>query len=72
MEAEAVEKLQVKYGYATCLPHRDGGVKCLVQGHNKQACWLILQTIPYFMLSAKQESCEYHFLKSFGMTGLGK
>ena len=24
------------------------------------------------MLSAKQGSCEYHFLKSFGMTRLGK
>ena len=25
---------------------------------------------PFFMLSAKQGSCEYHFLKSFGMTRL--
>ena len=26
----------------------------------------------FSMLSAKQESCEYHFLKSFGMTRQGK
>ena len=46
-------------------------VKCLAQGHNKQACRLTLHTI-FFVLSAKQGSCEYHFLKSFGMTLLGK
>ena len=46
-------------------------VKCLAQGHNKQACRLVLLTIPIF-LNAKRGSCEYHVLKSFGMTRLGK
>ena len=44
-------------------------LKCLAQGHSKQACRLVLHTI-LFVLSAKQGSCEYHFLKSFGMNRL--
>ena len=51
-------------------PHEDP-VKCLTQEHNKQACRLDLHTIP-IVLSAKQGSCEYHFLKSFGMTRVGE
>ena len=49
-------------GPITCLPHEKGGIpiKCLAQGHNKQACRLVLHTIP-MVLSAKQGSCEYHF-----------
>ena len=42
-------------------------VKCLAQGHNKQACRLVLHNLPE-MPSAKQESCGCNFLKSFGMT----
>ena len=36
-------------------------VKCLAQGHSKQARRLVLHTIP-IVLSAEQGSCEYHFL----------
>ena len=39
----------------------------LVQIYSKQACRIVLHTMP-FVLSAKQGSCEYHFLKPFGMT----
>jgi len=42
-------------------------VKCLVQGHNKRIYRLVhLHTIP-LMLNVKQESCEYHLFKSFGL-----
>ena len=59
----------MKYGWATCLPHKGGGVPLsALPKDNKQACRFVLHTIPFFMLSAKQGSCEYHFLKSFGMT----
>ena len=46
-------------------------VKCLAQGHNKRTCRLVLHNLPE-MPSAKQGSCGYHFLKSFGMTRQGK
>ena len=54
-----------------CHTKIEASVKCLAQGHNKQACRLVRDTIP-IVLSAKQESCKYHFLKSFGVTQLGK
>ena len=59
-------------GSTTCLSHKDGGIplNALPLGHNKQACQLVLHTIP-FVLSANQGSCEYHF-KSFDMTQLQK
>ena len=46
-------------------------VKCLAQGHNKRICRLVLHNLPE-MPSAKQGSCGYHFLKSFGMTRQGE
>ena len=46
-------------------------IKCLVQGNNKQACRLVLHTV-VFVRSAKQGSCENHFLNPFGMTRLGE
>ena len=62
----------MKYGWATCLPHKDGGVplSALPKGTSKLAG--LFSTLSFFMLSAKQGSCEYHFLKSFGMTRLGE
>ena len=51
-----------------CLPL---GYKWLAEEHNKQAWRFVLLTTP-IVLSSKQEICEYHFLKSFGMTQLGK
>ena len=60
-------------GPTTCLPHENRGIllSAFAQGHSKQACWLVLHIIP-ILLSAKQGSCEYHILKSFDMTLLGK
>ena len=46
-------------------------VKCLAQEHNKRTCWLVLHNL-LLMPSVKQGSCEYHFLKSFGMTRQGE
>ena len=43
---------------------------CIVQGHNKQACRLVLDAIP-IVLSAKQGSYQYHDLKTFGLNQLG-
>ena len=53
----------------TCLPHENGGIplSALPKKHNKQAFLLVFHTIP-IALSAEKESCEYHFLKFFGMT----
>ena len=56
-------------GPTTCLPHESGGNP--LSNLPKQACRLVLHTVP-ILPSAKQGSCEYHFLKSFGMTRLGK
>ena len=52
----------VKYGYATCLSHKDGGTPLNALPKTQKAS--------LSALSAKQGSCEYHFLKSFGMTEL--
>ena len=56
---------------STCLTGWEYPVKCRAHGHNKQACRLFFHPIP-FVLSAKQGSCEYHFLKLFRVTRLGK
>ena len=45
-------------------------VMCLAQEHNKRTCRLVLHHLPS-MPSAKQGSCRYHFLRSFGMTRQG-
>ena len=45
-------------------------VKYLTQGHNKRTSRLVLHILP-LMPIAKQESCGYHFPKSFGMTRQG-
>ena len=39
------------------VPKRRNPIKCLLQEHNKQCYWHKFHKI--FMLSAKQESCEY-------------
>ena len=61
----------VKYGRATCLPHKGGGIPlgALPKDTTSKLAGLF-STLSLFMLSAKQGSCEYHFLKSFGMTRL--
>ena len=55
----------VKYGYATCLPHKDRGVplSALPKDTTSKLAGLF-STLSFFMLSANQGSCEYHFLKS--------
>ena len=45
-------------------------VKCLAQGHNKRTCLFVRYNTPQ-MPSAKQGSCGYYFVKSFGMTRQG-
>ena len=62
----------VKYSYAICLPHNDGGIplSTLPKDTTSKLAGLFFTLLLFFMLSAKQESCEYHFLKSFGMTRL--
>ena len=52
---------------SVCRIKTEASVKCLAQGHNKKNCALILNTIP-FVLSAEKASCEYHFLKSIGIS----
>ena len=61
----------MKYGRATCLPHKGGGVPLnALPKHTTRKLAGLFSTLFLFMLSAKQGSCEYHFLKSFGMTRL--
>ena len=61
----------MKHGRATCLPHKGGGVplSALPKDTTSKLAGLF-STLFLYMLSAKQGSCEYHFLKSFGMTRL--
>ena len=61
----------MKYGRATCLPHKGRGVplSALPKDTTSKLAGLF-STLSLFMLSTKQGSCEYHFLKSFGMTRL--
>ena len=61
----------VKYGRATCLPHKGGGIllSALPKDTTSKLAGLF-SPLSLLMLSAKQGSCEYHFLKSFGMTRL--
>ena len=56
-------------GPTTGLPHKDGGIPLSVLP--KDTSKLVLNTI-LILLSAKQISCEYHFLKVFCLTRLGK
>ena len=44
---------------------------CNAQGHNKQACRLVLHII-HIVLSAKQISCECHIIMYVGMIRQGK
>ena len=46
-------------------------VKCFVLGHNKRTYRLVLYAIPS-VLSAKQESFEYHLFRSYVLTRPGK
>ena len=61
----------MKYGYATYLLLKDEGIplSALPKDTTRKfpAC---SRHFLFFMPSAKQESSENHFLKSFGMTGL--
>ena len=61
----------VKYERAICLPHKGRGIplSALPKDTTSKLAGLF-STLSFFMLSAKQGSCEYHFLKSFGMTRL--
>ena len=61
----------VKYVWATCLSHKGGGVplSALPKDTTSKLAGLF-STQFLFKLSAKQESCEYPFLKSFGMIRL--
>ena len=61
----------VKYERATCLPHKGGGIplSALPKDTTSKLAGLF-STLSLFMLSAKQGSCEYHFLKFFGITRL--
>ena len=54
-------------GPTTCVPQKDGGIPLSVLPKDKRQASLF-STLSLFLLSAKQGSCEYHFLKSFGMT----
>ena len=63
--------LKEEIARAIIVPLGTNRVKCLAQQHNKQTCWFVLHTMS-IVLSAKQGSCEYHFLKFFGMTRLRK
>jgi len=50
---------------------RGNPVKCLAQGHNKSDLAGLASHYPSFVVNVKQESCEYQFLKSFGLTRPG-
>ena len=60
-------------GSATCLPCEDGGIplSALPKDTTRKLAGL-LSTLFLAVLSAKQGNCKYYFLKSFGMTRLGK
>ena len=50
-------------GTATCLKLKNRGVPLsdkLAQEHNRLTCHRVYHNVS-FVLSAKQESCEYHF-----------
>ena len=57
----------------TCLPHKDVGIllSVLSKDTTRKLAGLF-STIISLVLSAKLEGCEYHFLKSFGVTRLGE
>ena len=51
------------------LPHKDRGIPLKVScPRTQQASLLGCSPTILFVLSTKQEMCEYHYLKSFGMT----
>ena len=60
-------------GPVVCLPHKDGGISLSVlpKDTTSKLAGLLSTTIGS-VLSAKQGSSEFYFLKSFGMTRLGK
>ena len=53
----------------TSMPREDGGIQlsAFPKDTTSELSVFFLHTIP-FALSITQGSCEYHFLKSFGMT----
>ena len=75
LRSDALPATNPLFGGKTGLPvfHIKMGrpVKCFAQGQNKQTCWLVLHNLP-LKAERQAESCEYHFLKSFGMTRQGE
>ena len=57
---------------ATCLLHEGGGVPLSALPKDTTSELASLFSTQSYLLSAMQGSCEYHFLKSFGMTPLKK
>ena len=63
----------VKHGCVTFLPHKDGGIPLSVLPKDTTSKLAgLFSILSLFILSTMQGSCEYHFLKSFGMTRHGK
>ena len=58
-------------GPITCLPRKDGNLPLSALPRTQPSLLACSPHYPYVM-SAKQGSCEYHFLKYFGMTRLGE
>ena len=62
-----------KHDYATCWRRKDSGIPLRVLPKDTTSKLAgLFSTLSFFMLSTKQESFEYHFLKYFGMTRLEK
>ena len=57
-------------GSTICLPHKDEGIS--LSFLPKDTTRKLAGLFSTLSLSVKQKSCEYHFLKSFGMIRLGK
>ena len=53
----------VKYGYSTCLPHKDGGnpLSALPKDTTSKFAGLFT-TLSVFYAERQAGSCEYHFL----------
>ena len=57
---------------ATCLLRKDEGIRLRALPRNTTSKLVGLFSTLSFLLNARQGSCGYHFLKSFGMIRLGK
>ena len=65
----SLESCHFRGFWVTCLPHKDGGVplSALSKNTTSELAGLFSTTFPKCQAPTKG-SCEYHFLKSFGMT----